>query len=112
MLKDYAVAFFASGISAYAGITAILGFTSSDSDKVMNTIIAIMAGAVGVLWKRLDAHYKKVEKNFLESQITIKTLEAKVDECEKDRAAIKAELETLRSFIPIPQPQPESPFNG
>lgn len=113
MINDYAATFVTIWISAFAGMKVVIGYAESYGDEITQLIIVTLAGAVGILWKRLDSHYKKVEAELSGAKLKLAKCEENMDECEKDRSAIKAELNILKEMIqPEIKVQPIGEFDA
>lgn len=77
-------------------IHTIIGYADGDSSLITNTIITILAGAVAVLWKKIEANYKKQETENINLKIEVKSAKEKISECEEDRKNLRKELEDLK----------------
>jgi peptidoglycan hydrolase CwlO-like protein len=77
-------------------LQTIIGFADGDGSLVTNTIITILAGAVAVLWKRIEANYKKLETENSNLKLDVSATKSKIDECEKDRKNLREEVEALK----------------
>lgn len=81
----------------------MIGFAEGDGSLVTNTIITILAGAVAVLWRRIEANYKKQEIENNNLKIEVKSAKQKIVECEEDRKNLRKELEDLKERgCPLP----------
>lgn len=63
---------------------------------VTNTIITILAGAVAVLWKRVEANYKKLETENNQLKVSVAFAKTKIEECEEDRKNLREEVDELK----------------
>jgi hypothetical protein len=74
----------------------IIAYADGDGSLVTNTIITILAGAVAVLWKRIEANYRKQEVENNSLKIEVKSAKEKITECEEDRRNLREEVEALK----------------
>jgi outer membrane murein-binding lipoprotein Lpp len=64
-------------------------------DPILTTIVAALIAAIGTMWKKLTAEHAR--------------LSARYDECERDRNAIRQELEAVKTDVALFKSCPSEP---
>jgi len=96
-MSEYWMSFTTTTLTVLSGGVALAQATTPpDGDSITNYIVAILAGAVAVLWKKVDSHYKKIDAENKQFKAELVRLEKRNDDCEEDRKRIKHELEELK----------------
>ena len=85
------------GLSVYSGIYSVVAYAEGGDGTVANIIITILASAVAILWRKVEANYKKLDKANSKLSADLLLANSKIEECETDRTHIKNELHIIKS---------------
>jgi len=95
-MTSHLFTFISTCFPVFASIQTILAYSDGDSSLITNTIITILAGAVAVLWRKIEANYRKLETENNNLKIDIGVAKTRIDECEEDRKDLRQEVEMLK----------------
>lgn len=95
-MTQYVFTFIATCFPVFTLAQTLIAFSQDNSSLVTNTIITILAGAVAILWKKIEANYKKLEADNNQLKVSVALANTKIDECEKDRSNLRKEIEELK----------------
>lgn len=94
-MHQYLFTFVAACFPVFTSMQTLIAYTDGDYSLVTNTIITLLAGAVAVLWKRVEANYKKLERENSELKFNVTLANTKIEECETDRKDLRVKVEAL-----------------
>ena len=96
-MTQYVFTFVTTCFPVFTIAQTLVAYTDADGSLVTNTIITILAGAVAILWRRVEANYKKLETENNHLKINVALAKTKIDECEEDRKNLREEVEALKT---------------
>jgi hypothetical protein len=96
-MNDNLFTFITTCFPVFTSIQTILAFSDGDDSLVTNTIITILAGAVAILWRKIEANYKKLETENNNLKVHLNVAKTRIDECEEDRKDLRQEVENLKN---------------
>ena len=96
-MNDHLFTFITTCFPVFTSIQIILAFSDGDESLVTNTIITILAGAVAILWRKIEANYKKLETENNNLKVNLNVAKTRIDECEEDRKDLRQEVENLKN---------------
>lgn len=95
-MLQYGFTFTVTCFPVFASLQTLIAYADGDGSLITNTIITILAGAVAVLWKRIEANYKKLETENSGLKFEISLTKDKIKDCETDRTDLRREIETMK----------------
>lgn len=95
-MTQYVFTFVTTCFPVFTIAQTLVAYTDADGSLVTNTIITILAGAVAILWKRVEANYKKLETENNQLKVNVALAKTKIEECEDDRKNLRIEVEHLK----------------
>lgn len=96
-MQEFSFHLMTVGLSIYSGIYSVVAYADGSDGTIANVIITILASAVAILWRKVEANYKKLDKANSQLSSELLIAKSKIEECETDRTHIKNELHIIKS---------------
>lgn len=95
-MYGYGMTFTSTCLTVFSGMTALIGFSEGTGTIITNTIITILAGAVAILWKKIDKHYRDLDAENKAISSELKLVAKRNDDCEDDRRRLQFEIDQIK----------------